>query len=137
MPTTTEPASADLAIESGQIPEATTGYRFERATINGEAFATALIMQSSTSPLKLEINAGRTRKRFLGSLGVPDDEKASSSHQIDISLDNGPSILSFVVNFGELKAIDLDVTNALRIRITLVSKTTSGGRVAIGSPRFG
>lgn len=137
VPTTLPPPVADLAIDRSLIPEATAGYEFSATTINGVGFPTALRISSSSSPLKVEIDAGRSRKRFLGTLGIPDDQKSSSSHQVDISLDNGPSILSVVINFGEVKAIDLDATNVLRIRLTVVSKTTTSGTVAIGNPRFG
>ena len=40
------------------------------------------------------------------------------------------------MNFGESKPIDLDVTNALRIRITISSKTRESGTIGIGNPRF-
>lgn len=96
----------------------------------------ALQMFSGTTPGKVEINASRARKRFLGTLGIPDDQKSSSSHMVEISIDNAAPILSVIVNFGETKVIDLDVTNALRIRITVSTKTRESGTVAIGNPRF-
>lgn len=118
------------------IPESTANYDFGPTVINGVSYPNALRITAQQSPQRLEIDAGRSRARFRGVLGVPDDGKSSASFQVDISLDNGPSIMSVVVNFGETKDIDLDVTNALRIKITVLSKTSDYGRVAIGNPRF-
>lgn len=136
--TTLPPAIADSEIGQTLVPESTTSYDFQQETINGVAFPNALRIYSTTSPKKVEINAGRSRKRFLGSLGIPDDAKSTSVHQVEISLDNGPPVFSTVLNFGETKTIDLDVTNVLRVRITVVSKesSSSGGYLAIGNPRF-
>jgi len=42
-----------------------------------------------------------------------------------------------VVNFGETKNIDLNVTNALRIKVTVQWKAGLAGAVAIGNPKLG
>lgn len=59
---------------------------------------------------------------------------------MDISLDNGPVVYSTVINFGESKNIDIDVTNALRIKVTVTSKSANScctsEYLAIGNPRF-
>lgn len=136
VPTTLAPRLADAAIDLSLIPEATAGYDFQPSTINGVSYVNALRISSNRTPAKVEINAGRSRKRLLGSLGIPDDQESDSVHQVEISLDNSPPIFSTPLNFGETKQIDLDVTNALRVRITVSSKTGNYGRVAIGNPRF-
>lgn len=140
VPTSTTMPPANAPVDRSLVPEATSSYDFEQSTINGVQYSNALVMSSGSSPVKLEINAGRTRHRFQGTLGIPDDQKSSSVQQVDISLDNAAPVFSTVLNFGEVKTIDIDVTNVLRIRITLVSKSGSGccssGTVAIGNPRF-
>jgi hypothetical protein len=40
------------------------------------------------------------------------------------------------VHFGETKKIDLDVSNVLRIKISITSSTSNSGHIAIGDPRF-
>jgi len=138
VPTTALPSVADARIGKSLIPEATTGYEVEPTTINGVQYANALRIGSQRTAVKVEINASRSRQRFLGTLGIPDDQKSSTSIQVEISLDNAPAAFSTVVNFGETKKIDLDVTNALRVKVTVLTKTgeSSSPVIAIGDPRF-
>jgi hypothetical protein len=134
--TTLPPPGADTAIGPGLVPEATATYEFDKSVINGIEYSNALLMSSSTyQNVTVEINAGRSRTRFLGTLGVPDNQKSSSVHQIEISLDGAAPVLSTTIGFGETKAIDIDVTKVLRIRITVL-KTSSSGYLAIGDPRL-
>ncbi|MCW3043656.1 MAG: hypothetical protein JWL57_1814, partial [Actinobacteria bacterium] len=85
----------------------------------------------------VQIDAGRSKHRFVGSLGIPDNQSSGASYQVDISLDNAAPVYSTVVNFGETKNIDLDVTKALRIKITVLWKAGQSGEVAIGNPKLG
>lgn len=135
--TTTIPATpADALVTSAMLVERTTTVDLGPVSINGTQYVNGMKMYSGTSPGKVEIDAGRRRKRFLGTLGIPDDQKSASSHLVEISLDGAAPIFSATVNFGESKAIDLDVTEVLRIRITVTSKTRESGTVGIGNPRF-
>lgn len=134
--TTIAPTQADAMVTEALIVESTNSIDIRPLSVNGIGYVNALQMYSAPNPGKVEINAGRSRKTFLGTLGIPDDQKSTSSHQVEISLDNAAPVLSVIVNFGESKPIDLDVTGVLRIRITISSKTTSSGTVAIGNPRF-
>lgn len=138
VPTTLPPAPGETTIDRTFVPEKTTDFSVGQSRINGVSYSNALIILSPKSPGRIEIDAGRTRKRFRGVLGIPDDQRSSSSHQVDISLDNGPTVFSAVLNFGETKEIDLDVSGALRIKVTVTNKTsdTSSAYVAIGNPRF-
>lgn len=135
--TTTIPATpAEAMVTDALIVESTASADVKPLSIDGVGYVNALQMYSGSSPGKAEINASRARKRFLGTLGIPDDQKSTSSHMVEISLDGAAPVFSVIVNFGETKAIDLDVTNVLRIRITVSSKTRESGTVAIGNPRF-
>ena len=138
--TTALPATAGLTVTRALVPEATASYEFQQSSINGTQYSNVLRITTGSSSRTLEINAGRSRKRLLGDLGIPDDQKSASSVQVDISLDNGPAVFSTTVNFGETKPIDLDVTNVLRVRITVLSKTNPSTDccpvVGIGNPRF-
>lgn len=139
--TTMLPAEAELDAES--VPEYDNlNFNFGQATINGVVYTNSLILKTSTSAGRVEINAGRTRKRFFGDLGIPDDQKSSSAYKVDISFDDAAPVFSADVRFGETKRIDLDVANVLRIRVsvspaTSISSATCCGEVAIGNPRFG
>ena len=65
------------------------------------------------------------------------DKQGIAYEKVDISLDNGPPALSTIVNFGESKPIDIDVTNVLRIKITILQKNSDCcAVVGIGTPRF-
>lgn len=144
-PTTTRPpvsttlrsVGTDTPINASSfVPE---GFaEFEQETINGVAYPNAMTIPTSTYPTKVEINAGRARKRFIGALGVPDTESSASVHHVEISLDDAPPVFSTDLKFGETKDIDLDVTNVLRIRITvlLTTRDPSYSSIAIGNPRF-
>jgi len=138
VPTSIKPSAADVDIVSSLVPEATASHEFEQTALNGVLYSNALVISGETTPQKVEINAGRSHKKFRGVLGVPDDGKSSASFQVDISLDGASPVFSAVINFGETKDIDIDIPNVLRVRITVVSKDSSyGGKVAIGNPRFG
>ena len=134
--TTIAPTTADAMVTDTLLVEKTNSADVRPLSIDGVGYVNALQMYSGPSPGKVEINAGRSRKRFLGTLGIPDDQRSTSSHQVEISLDNAAPALSVIVNFGESKPIDLDVTGVLRVRITVSSKTNTSGTVAIGNPRF-
>ena len=138
VPTTLAFAPADKDITAELIPEHTmyNDPTFKPLAINGVSYVNALQMYSQKTPAKLEINAGRARSRFRGSLGISDSQSSSSAHLVEISFDNAAPAFSAVVGFGETKDIDLDVTNVLRIRITVSSTTAQDGYVAIGNPRF-
>jgi hypothetical protein len=104
------------------------------------AYSNALMMTPSESASELQINAGRSRKRFLGELGVPDDQPSGTVYKVEISMDTAAPVYSVDVRFGETKQIDLDVTNVLRIKIRLTSlsgmKDYRYSQIAIGSPRL-
>ncbi len=120
------------------IPENTlyNSPKVEQATMNGVDYPSALVMYSTKEVRKLEINAGRRQKRFRGSLSIPDNQASDSAHQVDISLDGANPIYSALVKFGETKEIDLDVTNVLRVRISVASVGKREGTVGIGTARF-
>ena len=137
VPSITPPGAADTPVTSLLIPESTANYDFGQTTINGVDYAQSLRISPGNASVNVQINAGRSRHRFMGSLGIPDNKSSSASYQVDISLDNAAPIYSTVVLFGETKKIDLDVTGALRIKITVLWKAGQSGEVAIGNPRLG
>ncbi len=135
--TSVKGSPADVEIGKDLVPEATATYTFKPAALNGTQYTNALVISASSSPEKIEINAGRSHAKFVGVLGVPDNGKSSSSFQVDVSLDGAAPAFSAVIGFGETKDINLDIPNVLRIKITVVSKDTSyDSTVAIGNPHF-
>jgi cytoskeletal protein RodZ len=137
IPSTPTPGATDTPVTSLLIPESTTNYDFSPTTINGVDYAQSLRITSGNASVNVQIDAGRSHRRFTGSLGIPDNQSSSASYQVDISLDNAAPVYSTVVNFGEMKKIDLDITNALRIKITVLWKAGQAGVVAIGNPKLG
>jgi hypothetical protein len=140
MPTTTTMPPAEASVDADDVKEhEEISYSFGAATINGVKYANALIMRPDSyrdAASRLEIDAGRSRKRFLGDLGIPDSERSATAYKIEISLDNAAPVFSTEIRFGETRKIDIDVTNVLRIKI-VASPITCCDAVAIGSPRFG
>ncbi|MGH9156236.1 MAG: NPCBM/NEW2 domain-containing protein [Acidimicrobiales bacterium] len=134
--TTTTAVPAEVPLDRNFVPENTgLDFSFGQTTVNGVAYTNALVMSLGSGPGRLEINAGRDRTRFLGDLGIPDDQPSATAVQVEISLDDAAPVLSTQVRFGETKKIDLDVTGVLRIKIS-VSNNRCCPRLAIGSPRF-
>lgn len=140
---TTVPApTAETPIDTSLIPEKDQlSVSFGKATINGTDYTNALITEPfGNRTSRLEIDAGRRRTRFLGDLGIPDNQRSSTAYKVDISFDQGPPALSTEVRFGETKKVDLDVTGVLRIKVALTPLTPSGticcGTIALGEPRL-
>jgi len=140
VPTPDPLTPAETAIDNTNrrtlVPQSTLAFRFEESTMNGVFYPNALVMGVGSRPGYVEINAGRSRSRFLGELGVPDDQRSESSYQVDVSFDNAAPVLSTEVRFGETRRLDLDVTNVLRIRISVSAIAGSRGNLAIGNLRF-
>jgi copper chaperone CopZ len=128
IPSTPTPGAADTPVTSLLIPESTANYDFGPTTINGVDYGQSLKISPGNGTVNVQIDAGRSKRRFVGSLGIPDNQSSSASYQVDISLDNAAPLYSTVVNFGETKNIDLNVTNALRIKVTVQWKAGRGGR---------
>lgn len=140
VPTSTTLSPAETALDKDYVPEADMGFEFGRDTINGVSYSNALEMRpSSSSTTQLQINAGRRMHRFLGDLGIPDDQHSTNAYKVEISLDGSAPIVVYDIRFGETKKIDIDVTNALRIKVSVTPVSVSGydNQLAIGSPRFG
>lgn len=135
VPTPDPLTPTETAIDKTLVPQSTLTFRFRQSTINGVFYTNALVM-SVHRPRWVEINAGRSRSHFLGELGVPDDQESGSAYQVDVSFDNAAPVLSTAVRFGETKRLNLDVTNVLRIRISISPIARSRGYLAIGNPRF-
>jgi len=111
---------------------------FRQTRINGVVYSNALVIYPSAyaNERRLEIDAGRSYRTFVGDLGIPDDQKSSTAYKVDISLDGSAPTYSADVRFGETKKINLNITNVLRIKIVLTPISNSGGYVAIGDPGF-
>jgi hypothetical protein len=142
-PTTIPPVSVSTTVlQTGgiltreHIATSTASYEFRTSAINGISFLNVLRIASSGSPKTLEISAARGKTRFQGTLGIPDDQEATGRHRVEVRLDNQVPALSVTINSGDIKQIDLDVTNALRIRIIVSPETTESGVLAIGNPRL-
>lgn len=135
---TTSPAEATIDVED--IPEREgVNLAARPAILNGVSYTNALVAQPYNSTSSFQINAGRTRKRFLGDVAIPDDQRSTTAYRVEISLDNGAPVFTTDVRFGETKRIDIDVTNVLRVKVKLTALTAGVGSdndIAIGSPRF-
>jgi hypothetical protein len=144
--TSTTLSRAERRLTSEAIPELENmETEFREASVNGVSYPNALIIDRErmykggpyTGSIngRVEINAGRDERRFLGDLGIPDDQLSATTWRVEISLDNSAPVFSTEVRFGETKKIDLDVTGVLRLRMAL-SMTGCCGTLAIGNPRF-
>jgi hypothetical protein len=140
LPTTTSLPPAATALNEELVPEAEEiEHSFEGVTMNGVAYTNALLLVPYEDRGRVEINAGRSRRVFTGDFGIPDNAPSSSAYKVDISLDTSAPVYSAEIRFGETKKFSIDVTNVLRIKITVTTVTEipcCDGSLGIGNPRF-
>ncbi len=140
MSTTSVRPLADTQIGESLVPEeSNVNVSFGPSRINGNSYTNAMVVSVSTysGEKQFQIDAGRSHKRFLGDLGIPDDQPSGTAYKVDVSLDGGPSVLSADVRFGATTKLDIDVTGALRIKFVITDTGSSSRYLAIGNPRFG
>jgi hypothetical protein len=136
-PLTTSPTltPSGASIDRNFIPESSgMDYNFEQSTINGTTYTNALIMAPGQNNGSLQIGAERRYSHFTGSLGIPDSQASESAFTVSISVDGSAPVLSTQVHFGTTTPINLTITNALRIRISVTNIAHCCGTVAIGNP---
>jgi len=145
IPTTRLPAPAETPIDQSLVPEsAGLSLSFGQVTANGVSYAAAVLIDpfnSGRDAARIEINAGRTRSRFLGEFAIPDNQQASTAYRVDISLDLAAPIQTFEVRFGETKKVDLDLTGPppvlrIKISVTSISNGSCCNVLAIGDARL-
>jgi serine/threonine protein kinase len=99
-----------------------TAVNYDSVDINGQLFENGVYGYCSVacSPVQtssIDLNLSRSFKTLTGTLGVTDRSQAGGSVQIQITVDGTPAFdKSFTL--GQSEALNLDVTNALRVHIS-------------------
>jgi hypothetical protein len=115
-------------------------WRFEKRTANAVAYNNALVLSGCCNHTRyIEIDAGRSRNRFVADLAIPDDQRSSDAFHVEVALDGQPPVYVADVRFGETKPIDIPVPNVLRVRVSWSATNGSSSntyQLALGNPRF-
>ncbi|HEY3673657.1 MAG TPA: PASTA domain-containing protein [Acidimicrobiia bacterium] len=107
------------------------------ATMGGTTYAHAVTFYASSASTKAGYDLGRHYRRLRGTVGLRDDDQASSSVKVEVFAD-GRSIFSQTVGLGQSVELDLDVTNVLRLELvgTNLARTSQLPSVVWGDVRL-
>lgn len=140
VPTSSTLAPGATSIDDSYVRQTSNlDHQFVQTRINGVDYSNALLMrpESTSANGVIQLDAGRSQTRFVGDLGIPDSQEDQTAYTVVISVDNAAPVLTTQIAFGQTKPINLNITNALRLKITITSLDRNYGYVAIGSPQFG
>lgn len=130
----TGPASQTQYLSDLDPLKSTQGVDTSTVEINGEGFARAVtLIVSAAGPVNsVEYNLGRHWDRFSATAGLRDDSPTGGKLTFEVSVD-GKQEFSETIPLGKSKKIDLDVSDALRMKLTV----TYSGQDSAGNGYFG
>jgi putative cell wall-binding protein len=109
-----------------------------QAQTNGRTFLRSLMVFASSTTRAAEYDLGRDQARFRATVGLRDDARdVSTPVQLEVLLD-GRLIHEERLSFGQSRALDLPVTNGLRLRlqVTRVGTSSSSAPFVFGNARL-
>ncbi|MFF4660707.1 NPCBM/NEW2 domain-containing protein [Streptomyces sp. NPDC001381] len=112
----------------------TIGVDTSSAEINGRGFARSvtLIAGSAGPANSAEYNLGRHWNLFSATVGLRDDSPTGGSLTFEVSVD-GARKYSRQIPLGQSLNVNLDVSNALRLKLTVTYSGQDSGAVYYGS----
>jgi len=131
------PVISNLA-EVDSVGNDCSNYESGEAQVNGDSYANSLMLRASECGV--EFNLGRDWQRLKATIGLRDDSDSGASYRFEVFGD-GTSLLNEVVTIGEIREVDVDVTDVLRLRIQITrigddayGYAVWGGIRVVGSP---
>lgn len=112
------------------------------APINGKLFAKSVgadqrgIADALGDTISAQYNLGRKCKRLMFTAGITDDSDSGTSGRFEVQLDSGNPKFSRDIRFGSSVAGSVDVTNALRLKLSITSLTHTALVAAFGDARL-
>lgn len=112
----------------------TQGVDTSTVEINGEGFARSvtLIVNAAGPVGSAEYNLGRHWNRFSATAGLRDDSPTGGRLTFEVSVD-GKQEYRETIPLGESQKIELDVSNALRLKLTVTYSGKDAGNTFYGS----
>ncbi|MFJ9106267.1 NPCBM/NEW2 domain-containing protein [Streptomyces sp. NPDC102405] len=143
--TTSEPSTPSQSVPSGSASQtqylsdldplkSTQGVDTSIVEINGEGFARSvtLIVNAAGPVNSAEYNLGRHWDRFSATAGLRDDSPTGGKLTFEVSVD-GKQEYSETIPLGKSQEIDLDVSDALRLKLTVTYSGQDDGSSYYGS----
>lgn len=121
---------ADLDAVSSQ------GFDSDSARIGGDSFPHSLVSYRWYDEAEISWDLRKGYRQLLGTLGRHDEaEQTQTEVQVEIFLDER-KVHTEVVGFGEQIGLDVDVTDALRLKITAKSLDGEAMNIVLGDLRL-
>ncbi|MFF4033946.1 NPCBM/NEW2 domain-containing protein [Streptomyces sviceus] len=143
--TTSEPSTPSQSAPTGPASQtqylsdldpltSTQGVDTNTVEISGVGFARSvtLIVNAAGPVASAEYNLGRHWDSFSATAGLRDDSPTGGKLTFDVSVD-GKQEYSETIPLGTLKKVDLDVSNALRLKLTVTYSGQDAGSSYYGS----
>lgn len=112
----------------------TRGVDTSTAEINGKGFARSVTLTANAAgPVNFaEYNLGRHWHTFTATVGLRDDSPTAGSLTFEVAID-GTREYREQIRLGESRNVELDVSNALRLKMTITYTGEDAGGVYYGS----
>lgn len=117
---------------------ASSGFRGpDLVSINGQRFARSIYAAAESSTDSIEFDVGRDYSRLLTTIGAADDSSSSTEAVLYEVFADGQALFSRQLSFGQSEALDLNITNVLRLRFVVTRIQDAAGitYAAFGNPR--
>jgi hypothetical protein len=104
--------------------------------VSGTTYSHGVWLESCSSSAFIEYDLGRDFRRFQATVGLLDDVPSDARARVELTLD-GTIVSTDDIGLGDTIAVDLDVTQRLRVRVGLTR--LQGGscfRVGLGDGRL-
>ncbi|MFF0087669.1 NPCBM/NEW2 domain-containing protein [Streptomyces canus] len=135
----TEPESTSAASQTQYLSElepltSTQGVDTSSADVNGKGFARSVTLTANAAgPVNsAEYNLGRHWSTFTATVGLRDDSPTGGSLAFEVMVD-GTRKYRMVINLGESQDVKLDVSDALRLKLTVTYTGQDTGNAYYGS----
>lgn len=130
----TGPASQAQYLSDLDPLKSTQGVDTSTVQINGEGFAQSVtLIANAAGPVNsAEYNLGRHWDRFSATAGLRDDSPTGGKLTFEVSVD-GKREYSQTIPLGKSQKVELDVSNALRLKLTVTYSGQDAGSSYYGS----
>ncbi|HEX9991725.1 MAG TPA: PASTA domain-containing protein [Acidimicrobiales bacterium] len=109
------------------------------ASVNGEFQQDSIAIEpseDSSTPCVLEYNLGRDWTRLKATVGIEDSSDTEARYRVQVLGDDN-ELWNNVLSFAEPQALDVDMTNILRLKVIITTLVTNvDGRAVLGDVRL-
>ena len=110
------------------------GYANGTAKSNGQTYPHGVLLEPYSEGVgSVEYDLSRQYRRVIGQIGLEDQTSSDAQYKVEIYGD-GRLLTEAVIDFGTTTDLEVDVTDVLRLKVTVASLTGTGG-VVLGDLR--